>query len=279
MNRSTVVGVLFTLSLVISALAQNGNSNDSDFTSKWFRRVSETQAEQPHWITPIFTTTPRLEEEFRYDLGWEDTARGQVANYGGGKGLELIPTRRTEFIIGPPPFIDHENPRSLDGLGDMTFLMKYRLLAGNEGGGNYILSAFLGASIPTGSHTNGAENATLTPTIAAGKGWGNFDFQSTFGATIPVGEESRLGIPLAWNTALQYHVLKKLWPEVEVNAVFFRDGPNGGKQQVFLSPGLVVGRLHLWRRLGLTVGGGIQIAATHFHTFDHNRVLTIRFPF
>ena len=250
-----------------------------NYFSEWFQRVDKTQAEQPHWITPMFTTTPRLEEEFRYDFGTQSTPSGDVTNIGGGKGLELIPTEHTEIIVSPPPYIAHENPKALDGFGDMSFLLKYRFLAGNEEHGNYILTAFLGGSIPTGSHRNGAENATVTPTIAFGKGWGHFDFQSTFGAGIPVSDASRLGIPLAWNTAFQYRILKKLWPEMEVNATFFHDGPNSGKNQVFLSPGLVVGRLHLWRRLGLTIGGGIQIAATHFHTFDHNRVLSLRFPF
>jgi len=41
----------------------------------------------------------------------------------------------------------------------------------------------------------------------------------------------------------------------------------------------MVGKFRLWKRLGLAVGGGIQIAATHFHTFNHNTVLTVRFPF
>jgi len=37
------------------------------YFSDWFQRVDKTQAEQPHWITPLATTTPRLEEELRYD--------------------------------------------------------------------------------------------------------------------------------------------------------------------------------------------------------------------
>jgi len=42
---------------------------------------------------------------------------------------------------------------------------------------------------------------------------------------------------------------------------------------------LMVGRFRLWGRVGFAIGGGIQIAVTHFHTFNHNRVLTLRFPF
>jgi hypothetical protein len=260
------------------AVAQNSSTDDSYFGT-WFQRVSRTQAEQPHWITPVFTTTPRLEEEFRYDIGWQSTARGDVTNFGGGKGLEFIPSEHTEIILSPPPYLAHQNPALRDGFGDTAFLLKYRFLSRNEEAGNYIVTAFLGGSVPTGSYRNGAENAVVTPTIALGKGWRALDVQSTLGIAIPVGDIARLGTPIAYNTALQYHVLGKLWPELEVNGVLFRDGPNDGKQQVFLSPGLVIGKIHLWRRLGLTVGAGEQIAVTRFHTYNHNRVLSVRFPF
>jgi hypothetical protein len=122
-------------------------------------------------------------------------------------------------------------------------------------------------------------DAVVTPTIGFGKGWGNFDVQSTVGVGIPVGDVDRLGTPVLFNTAFQYRVTKKLWPELEVNTTFFSNGPKAGSKQVFLSPGLMVGKLHLWRRLGFAVGGGIQIATTHFHTFNHNTLLTVRFPF
>lgn len=270
--------LLLLLGLIAPACAQSGATDDSYFGT-WFDRVSHTQKEQPHWITPLFTTTPRLEEEVRYDIGWQNTAKGDVANYGSGKGLEFIPSEHTEIIISPPPYLAHQNPTQLDGFGDTSFLLKYRFLAGNEEAGNYIVTAFLGGSIPTGSHSNGVENAVVTPTIALGKGWGAFDVQATLGVAVPVGDVARLGTPIAYNTAFQYRLLGKLWPELEVNGVLFHDGPHDGQQQVFLSPGLVVGKIHLWRRLGLTVGAGEQIAVTRFHTFNHNRLLSVRFPF
>lgn len=269
---------MFLLALVPSGLAQNGPADNSYFGT-WFERVSRTQAEQPHWITPLFTTTPRLEQEFRYDIGWQNTPRGDLTNFGSGKGLELIPSEHTEIIFSPPPYLAHENPALPDGFGDTSFLLKYRFLSRNEEAGNYIVTAFLGGSIPTGSYRNGAENAVVTPTIALGKGWGALDVQSTLGIAFPLGDIARLGTPVAYNIAFQYRVLRKLWPELEVNGVVFHDGPNDGQQQVFLSPGLVVGKIHVWRRLGLTVGAGEQIAVTRFHTFNHNRVLSVRFPF
>jgi hypothetical protein len=58
-----------------------------------------------------------------------------------------------------------------------------------------------------------------------------------------------------------------------------RVGKNDGQKQNFVTPGLVMGRFRFWRRVGFTVGGGYQIAATHFHTTNHNAILSIRFPF
>lgn len=161
----------------------------------------------------------------------------------------------------------------------MSFLAKYRLLAANEENGNYILTVFLGASVPTGKTGIGARDAIVTPTIAGGKGFGDFDIQSTLGWSLPTGDGELIGRSMISNTVLQYHVGRFLWPEVESNAIYFLDGPNGGKTQIFLTPGLVLGRLHLYRRLGLTLGGGLQVAATHFHVTNHNWILSVRFPF
>src|SRR5262249_51161920 len=145
--------------------------------------------------------------------------------------------------------------------------------------GNYILTAFLGWSLPTGDHTNGAPHAVITPTIAYGKGYRDFDLQGTFGIGMPVADTSTVGRTFAWNNTFQYRVMKKLWPEVELNTTFFQDGPNDGQKQNFVTPGLVIGRLHLIGRVGCTFGGGFQIATTHFHTSNHNGILTLRFPF
>jgi hypothetical protein len=141
------------------------------------------------------------------------------------------------------------------------------------------LTAFLGATIPSDSYPNSAGDTVVTPTIGLGKGWGNFDIQTTVGVGIPVHDVHRLGTPVVYNTALRYQLNRTLWLELEINATFFRNGPNAGNTQVFLSPGLVVGKFHLWKRLGFAVGGGIQIAVTHFHTYNHNLLLTLCFPF
>jgi hypothetical protein len=170
-------------------------------------------------------------------------------------------------------------PRDRPAAAIIPLLLKYRLLASNEQHSNYIVTAFLGGSIPAGRFAT--RYGSITPAIAFGKGYRNFDFQSTLGWTIPTGGRQTTGTPVAYNTAFQYRVLGKLWPELEANVTLW---PNGsaklvGQKQVFMSPGLVAGRFHLWRRLGMSVGAGEQIAVTHFHQYNHAKVLSIRFPF
>src|ERR1700690_3558773 len=104
-----VVMVVLCLSSTLS-FAQDG------YFADWFSRVDKTQAEQPRWVTPLATTTPRLEEELRYDQLWQEKAKGGTTNnYDGGKGLELIPFEKVEVIFNLPPYIDHNSPTAKNG--------------------------------------------------------------------------------------------------------------------------------------------------------------------
>lgn len=146
-----------------------------DLLGAWLDMVERTQAAQPHWVTPLVTVTPRLEQEMRYDLVWQDELHGQSTTiYGNGKGLELIPAEPVEVILGIPSYFARSHDRE-NGSGDMSFLLKYRLLSASETEGNYIVTAFLGATAPTGDREFSARHAVFTPTLAAGKGWGDFD--------------------------------------------------------------------------------------------------------
>jgi hypothetical protein len=245
----------------------------------WLARVARTQARQPHWITPLATVTPRLEQEFRFDFARQPAPSGATTtSYGGGKGLELIPFEKVEVILGFPPYLTHSQGGARDGLGDTNFLVKYRLLAANEQHGNYVLSLFFGTSAPAGTNGNSAGDTIFTPTFAFGKGWGHFDVQTTLGIAVPSSAADRLGTPLPWNTAFQYRFLGKLWPELEINSTFWPNGPKAGEKEVFLTPGLVVGKLPIRHRLGLTLGAGTQIAATSFHRYNHSWIVSLRLP-
>jgi hypothetical protein len=248
------------------------------FLASWFRRSDQAKADEPHWMTPLVTVTPRLEQEFRSDFLVQRTLGANVVNFGNSKGLEVIPSEHLQLTMGVPPYIQHSQPRVMDGFGDLSFLAKYRLRAANEGCGNYVLTAFLGASLPTGSYTNGARGAIITPTIAAGKGWGRFDIQSTLSAGLPTAKTDTIGQAITFNTAFQYR-LSKLWPEIEINSTSWKGGTLDGKKQTFLTAGLILGRFKLHGRVLMSLGAGFQVAASHLHTYNRAAIMTARFPF
>ncbi len=275
---------MFTLVAVTPIARAQGPSSGGDeggFWSRWFARSDKSKAEQPHWLTPLAMTTPRLEQEFRYDVNFAQAKPGAkyTENYGNTKGLELIPFENVEIIAGIPGYVMHNNPAVPDGWGDFQLLLKYRVLSANEQDGNYILTAFVSESFPTGTNKNGQLKSVVTPTLAYGKGWGDFDMQGTVGATEPLALTSTIGRTYVWNHTLQVHVFKKVWPELELNQTWFSGGKNDGKEQTFITPGVVVGRTPLTDRVGLTVGAGVQIAVSQFHTNNHNIILSARFPF
>ncbi|MGA2247442.1 MAG: hypothetical protein ABSH48_20830 [Verrucomicrobiota bacterium] len=256
----------------------------ADYFRNWFTRVSQTQAEQPHWVTPLVTVTPRLEEELRYDQMWEsDHDDHSLTSFGGGKGLELIPAEPIEIIIGIPAWqTQFSSPQHKDGWTDESFLIKYRLLSANEQEGDYILTAFMGLSVPNGSDNTTGHHYLYTPTLAGGKGWGDFDIQSTLGVTIPDNGSVKTGsgTPIVSNTALQYHVMKYFWPEVEANFTYWPNGEHSELSQLYITPGLLIGRIHIAGRLGLTAGIGYQVAVTDEHpNYRNNLVLSLRLPF
>jgi hypothetical protein len=272
-----------------SSSSSNGGSSgssSSDWISSWFAMVSRTQAEQPHWMTPLVTVTPRLEQEFRYDQYFETLPSDKsLNNYGVGKGLEIIPAENFEVILGIPPYEQRDTQPSANAFGDWpALLVKYRWLSANEENGNYILSTFLQFSAPTGAadFTNNAY--VIQPTIAGGKGWGIFDIQATIGAQFPVGGhttvENSFGYPVVTNVTGQVHLWDVMWPEVELNDTWWPDGSKEGKNQLFVTPGVIFGRFPIYERLKLAVGAGYQFAVSpETPAYKNNVILTVRTPF
>lgn len=234
----------------------------SNYFAHWFDRVNEAQATQPHWMTPLVTVTPRLEEEVRADVYLESLGNGaDVTSYGNGKGLELIPTTTNEVILNAPTYIERSNKNPASGFGDWPFiLVKQRLISANEQSGNYIVTAFLAATAPVGSEKFTANAWIITPTIAAGKGWGDFDVQGTVSVNIPLSDERIIGTSVLTNVTFQYHAYKYLWPELEFNWTYWADGLRGGKNQVYITPGIIFGRFELVGRLRAIFGFGYQQA-------------------
>jgi len=263
----------------LHACQAEAQEQKADFWSAWFQRVDRSQAVQPRWVTPLATTTARLEEEWRSDVFWVQRPGDTLTNIGGGKGPSVIPIERVEIIVSPPPYLHHSDPATSNGFSDLGMLVKYRMASANERRGNYVVTAFLGITVPTGDVPNGVGHATFSPSLAYGKGWGRLDVQGTVGVNVPTRITTTFGRAIIANNTVQLHAGRWLWPEVEVNSTHFIDGVNAGRTQVFITPALLVGRFHMWRRMALTAGVGLQVAATEFHTSNHNVIVSIRLPF
>ena len=229
-----------------------------------------------------------VEQEFRTDFLHQYNTKGfTIWNYDNGKGLELIPEHHTEILINLPPFFDRSNGQK-DGFGDISFLAKGRIFARNEQKGNAIITAFFGGTIPTGKNGNGSCCAVVTPRPAP-RALLRADLNCRWFAACH--HLTGLGHIITWNSVAQYRLAKTgvarlFWPEVEANCQLLqrrsqrRQGshlPHAGTADRPYS------RRHTppreTRGPGLTFGAGQQIAVTHFHTYNHSTVITVRIPF
>jgi hypothetical protein len=248
-------------------------------TPSWLERATMTRSHQPDWVTPLITASANLEEAVIYDTSRRlPTVGSPLVTAGGPRGIQFVPFGKLQVTYGANPYLFHNNPKLDDGFGDTSFAFKYRLLSGNEHHGDFAVSAQMGSSLPTGSYQNGLPSATLTPNVLAEKGWRAFAVQSTFGATLPVEDTRLIGRQLISNTAFQARLAHRVWPEFEINAIDFQGGPNDGKKQVFLTPGVFIGRFPLNRWSGVTLGIGMQIAASEYHAYNHSLLFSVRFP-
>jgi hypothetical protein len=267
-------------------------STSNSWITRWQARATATEDGQPHWSTPVATSTPKIDQAMRAEFSRQtNTAGYRTWNLGSSKGLELIPAPRTELIFGVPPFFEHAQPRVKNGFGDLWFQAKYRLAAANEQHGNYAVTAVIYATVPTGKDANGSCCAVVTPALAAGKGWGRWALMTILSGTLPASNARGLGHTIAWNNVVEYRIGAKgiarmLVPEFEINSNFYRGGTNDGKIATFVTPGIVVGRIPLSHdasgapgHRALTIAAGEQIAATHFHPYNHGLIVSLRMPF
>lgn len=260
------------------------------FFDQWAAAADEARATQPHWMTPLATVTPRLEQEFRYDQFFQHRGDGaDITVFDGGKGLELIPTPTNEILLNLPAYNDRElRGKNTHGWSDDNFLtIKQRFISANEENGNYIVSGFLGFQAPTGdaSYTNNAW--VITPTLAAGEGWGDFDIQATVGVPIPLSHEREIGTSVVTNVTFQYHLFKYLWPELEFNYTHWFDGERGGRDQLYLTAGVIFGRFEIAPKINFIIGAGYQtsigpkliLSPAITPVYDHAVLLTTRITF
>ena len=271
------------LALLLAALSGAAEAQDG-FAQHWENRVRKTVAQQPAWPIPVIAPSPQLVQLVRFDVLRQITpTHFTTLNIDNGRGLNLIPLPRTEIDINLPPLIEHGNLKVVDGAGDFSVVAKYRAFASPSDRHNYSMGGQLAFSVPTGSYKNGVAVSTVSPTVLAGKGYKRLALQSTIGATLPTSSVPSIGRTVIWNSTAQFQVGKIFWPEIETNASYYHLGPNDGKNQTFVSPGMMISKIKFRKdpkdRLSLTIGGGMQIATSTYHAYNHALVFTSRFAF
>src|SRR6266516_2711346 len=98
---------LLRITLLSAVVAASCICDSQQLLDGWFARSDRAKADQPHWMTPVVTVTPRLEQEFRTDFVIEQTRAGRdLVNFGNSKGLELIPSEHVELILNVPHILN-----------------------------------------------------------------------------------------------------------------------------------------------------------------------------
>lgn len=269
------------------------------FLAAWHAWVAQARATQPTWSSPLVTTTAMLEQRLRFDLDQQHSGNGtSTTELDGGKGLDLIVNETTEVQFAASPYyirsgVSGTGPKDkgaiepLAGFNDWAFFrVTERLFSSPEDEGNYVVSALLQIQAPSGIERLTSGSWEYIPSLGFGKGWGRFDVQGTFGGVLPASNASTIGYQIQTNIAFQYHVMELFWPELEVNWTYYANGQRGGLNQVYLTPGLVVGRFTLPDGLKFTFGAGYQAAVSPTYiakpqtpAYNHAWLFTTRLNF
>ena len=278
MRRSIKIAIAVVL-LVTGSLSIRAQQS---FANRFFRHNSSMATLQPSFVTPLVGLDPRLLQYARFSTSHQYAAAGtETVNFGNSRGIGLIAGDRFEFDVVPPPYIEH-NSTAVDGSGDTSILMKYRVASGNAENGNYDVALILNHCFATGSYKNGAATDSFGPSVAAGYAFHHFDVISSLGGTLPTGRIDVQGRSIAWNAEFQAHLRPHVWVEVENNATFYVGGSHGGRVQNFVTPAaFYVVRGKKWKptRPFFIVDAGMQMATSEFHTYNHNLISEVRMLF
>src|ERR1035441_69891 len=131
MNRFGIV-----ISLVLASMLMTDScvvSGQQSFRERFIAHNSEMGALQPSWIVPLVTPDPRLIQYARVSVSHEYTAaHAETVNYGNGRGFGLISGNRFEFDYVQPAYIQHNTAGAMDGFGDTSMAVKYRIASGKR---------------------------------------------------------------------------------------------------------------------------------------------------
>jgi hypothetical protein len=252
------------------------------FKDRFFAHNYEMTKLQPNWPTPLVESDPRLTQYYRFAFSNEYTAAGtHTVNYGNARGGGIVAFNRIQVDWLPPSYIQH-NSTAVDGFGDTAVLVKFRIASANAEHGNYILTAILNHTFASSSK-NGAATDSWNPTLAGGIGFlRHFSVESSLGGAMPTGKIAAQGRSITWNSLVYDHITPHVFLELENNATFYFAGSHDGKMQNFVTPAA----FYIYKRTDwkpthpfLVFDGGMQIATSRFHTFNHNTILEMRILF
>jgi len=279
---SVCVLAVFSALFARTGQAQQPDQNRS-FSERFFGHNAAMTALQPTWPTPLVETDPRLTQYYRFAFSNQYAAAGtQTVNYGNARGGGIVAWNRFEFDFLSPPYIQH-NSAAVDGFGDCSVFIKARIVSANAEHGNYILTASGMHTFATGSSKNGALTDSWTPQLAGGIGLTKrIDVESSLSGNMPTGKIATQGRTIVWNALVHDHVSEHVWLELENNATFYFSGSHDGKMQNFITPAaFYVAKNKEWRPTHpyLVFCGGMQIATSGFHTYNHNTIAEMRVLF
>jgi len=252
------------------------------FKDRFFAHNYEMTKLQPSWPTPLVEADPRLTQYYRFAFSNQYTAAGtHTVNYGNARGGGIVAFNRIQVDLLPPGYIKHHSAAA-DGFGDAAALIKFRIASANAEHGNYILTAILGHTFAS-SPKNGAATDSWNPILAGGIGFlRHFNVESALGGAMPTGKIAQQGRTILWNSLVHDHISKHVFLELENNATFFFSGTHDGKMQNFITPAaFYILRREDWKPTHpvFTFAGGMQIATSGFHTYNHNTILEMRVLF
>ena len=280
-SPAPISSLVLTAVLVASASAQQLPAKQS-FKDRFFAHNYAMTKLQPSWPTPLVEADPRLTQYYRFAFSNQFTAAGiQTMNYGNGRGGGIVAFSRVELDFYPPGYIQHHSTAA-DGFGDTAALVKFRIASGNAEHGNYILTAILNHTFAS-SPKNGAATDSWNPTLAGGVGFlRKFDVESSIGGAMPTGKIALQGRSVIWNSLVHDHISPHVFLELENNATFYFAGSHDGRMQNFITPAaFYIYKRKDWKPTHpyLVFTGGMQIATSHFHAYNHNAIAEMRVLF
>ena len=237
---------------------------------------------QPKWMGPLIQSDSRLSQSLRLSVSNSYSPGAQPIVYGNNHGFCVLAARRFQFELDPPSFFRNHSATAQDGFGNIATQVKMRIASGNAQHGNYAVSAILSRSYTPGAYENGGYTGSYGPRIAAGKAFGRFDLQTTIGGSLPTGKVALQGRAIEWNATAQVHPNAHLFLDIENNATYIKGSTSDGQMQNFLTPAaFFVLRRKSWSPAHAVVvpGGGMQIATSRFHFYNHNLIAEIRVLF